>query len=293
MNAANTNQIPEALTFDDVLLVPSYSEIIPNETRVDTLLTRRIRMQIPLLSAAMDSVTEADTAISMAREGGLGIIHRNMSIARQAQEVDKVKKSESGMIVDPVTVHPEQRISDVLDLMSRYRISGVPVVKEGQLVGIITNRDLRFETNVDLQVAEVMTKENLVTAPVGISLEDSKKLLQKNRIEKLLVVDDGGRLKGLITIKDIMKVVKYPNSCKDDLGRLRVGAAVGAGAGVLERAAALVKAGADVIAVDSAHGHSRNVLNTVRAQKELRASSRPESMRSRWGSGPAPFAPLG
>jgi len=267
MNETASPQIPEALTFDDVLLVPSYSEVVPAEVEVDTYLTPTIRMRIPLLSAAMDSVTEADTAISMAREGGLGIIHRNMSITRQAQEVDKVKKSESGMIVDPVTVNPEQKITDVMDLMTRYRISGVPVVKEGQLVGIITNRDLRFESNVEQQVSEVMTKKNLVTAPVGISLEDSKKLLQKNKIEKLLVVDDAGRLKGLITIKDIMKIVKYPNSSKDELGRLRVGAAVGAGADVLERAAALIKAGADVVAVDSAHGHSRNVLNTVRAIK--------------------------
>ncbi|PIU32351.1 MAG: IMP dehydrogenase [Syntrophobacteraceae bacterium CG07_land_8_20_14_0_80_61_8] len=267
MNETASPQIPEALTFDDVLLVPSYSEVVPAEVEVDTYLTPTIRMRIPLLSAAMDSVTEADTAISMAREGGFGIIHRNMSITRQAQEVDKVKKSESGMIVDPVTVNPEQKITDVMDLMTRYRISGVPVVKEGQLVGIITNRDLRFESNVEQQVSEVMTKKNLVTAPVGISLEDSKKLLQKNKIEKLLVVDDAGRLKGLITIKDIMKIVKYPNSSKDELGRLRVGAAVGAGADVLERAAALIKAGADVVAVDSAHGHSRNVLNTVRAIK--------------------------
>jgi len=267
MNETASPEIPEALTFDDVLLVPSYSEVVPAEVEVDTYLTPTIRMRIPLLSAAMDSVTEADTAISMAREGGFGIIHRNMSITRQAQEVDKVKKSESGMIVDPVTVNPEQKITDVMDLMTRYRISGVPVVKEGQLVGIITNRDLRFESNVEQQVSEVMTKKNLVTAPVGISLEDSKKLLQKNKIEKLLVVDDAGRLKGLITIKDIMKIVKYPNSSKDELGRLRVGAAVGAGADVLERAAALIKAGADVVAVDSAHGHSRNVLNTVRAIK--------------------------
>lgn len=267
MNETASPEIPEALTFDDVLLVPNYSEVVPAEVEVDTYLTPTIRMRIPLLSAAMDSVTEADTAISMAREGGLGIIHRNMSISRQAQEVDKVKKSESGMIVDPVTVDPEQKITDVMDLMARYRISGVPVVKQGQLVGIITNRDLRFESNVEQQVSEVMTKKNLVTAPVGISLEDSKKLLQRNKIEKLLVVDDAGRLKGLITIKDIMKIVKYPNSSKDELGRLRVGAAVGAGADVLERAAALIKAGADVIAVDSAHGHSRNVLNTVRAIK--------------------------
>jgi IMP dehydrogenase len=258
-----TRQIPEALTFDDVSLLPDYSEVLPNETSVETMLTREIPLRIPLTSAAMDTVTEAETAISLAREGGLGFIHRNMSIERQAQEVNKVKKSESGMVVDPVTVGPDQSISDVLDLMARYRISGVPVVKEGQLVGIITNRDLRFETNMQLKVSEVMTKDNLVTAPLGISLEESKRLLHRNRIEKLLVVDDEGRLRGLITIKDIMKIIKYPNACKDQLGRLRVGAAVGVGKDTRERVLALRNAGVDVIAVDSAHGHSRNVLKTV------------------------------
>lgn len=256
-------QIPVALTFDDVLIVPAYSEVLPTETDVSTVLTAGISMRIPLLSAAMDTVTEADTAISMAREGGIGIIHRNMSIERQAREVDKVKKSESGMIVDPITVHPDQPIGDVMELMAQYRISGVPVVKDDQLVGIITNRDLRFETDPTRRVSELMTKDNLVTAPVGISLEESKKLLQERRIEKLLVVDDTGRLRGLITIKDIMKVKKYPNSCKDQLGRLRVGAAVGAGSDTPDRVQALVKAGVDVIVVDSAHGHSRNVLRTV------------------------------
>lgn len=256
-------QIPEALTFDDILIVPAYSEVVPTETDVSTVLTAGIAMRIPLLSAAMDTVTEAETAISMAREGGIGIIHRNMSIERQAREVDKVKKSESGMIVDPITVHPDQPIGDVMDLMAQYRISGVPVVKGDQLVGIITNRDLRFETDPTRPVSELMTKDNLVTAPVGISLEDSKKLLQERRIEKLLVVDDTGRLRGLITIKDIMKLKKYPNSCKDHLGRLRVGAAVGAGSDTPERVRALVKAGVDVIVVDSAHGHSKNVLRTV------------------------------
>ncbi len=259
--------IQEALTFDDVSLIPRYSEVLPQETNLETKLTRDIPMRIPLLSAAMDSVTEADTAISIAREGGIGIIHRNMSVERQAQEVIKVKKSESGMIVDPVTVEPYQSISDVLELMSRYRISGVPVVKEGQLVGIITNRDLRFETNVNLKVSEVMTKKDLVTAPIGISLEDSKKLLHANRIEKLLVVDEAGKLKGLITIKDIMKVTKYPNSSKDQLGRLRVGAAVGVGKGMLERVLALKNAGTDVIIVDSAHGHSKNVIEMVKLIK--------------------------
>jgi len=228
-------QIPEALTFDDVLIVPAYSEVLPTDTDVSTVLTATIPMRIPLLSAAMDTVTEAETAISMAREGGIGIIHRNMSVERQAREVDKVKKSESGMIVDPITVHPDQPIGDVMELMAQYRISGVPVVKGDQLVGIITNRDLRFETDPTRPVSDLMTKDNLVTAPVGISLEDSKKLLQERRIEKLLVVDDTGRLRGLITIKDIMKVKKYPNSCKDHLGRLRVGAAVGAGADTPDR----------------------------------------------------------
>lgn len=259
--------IPEALTFDDITLLPDYSEVLPVETNVSTQLTRNITMNIPLLSAAMDTVTESETAISIAREGGIGIIHRNMSIEQQAQEVNKVKKSESGMIVDPVTVDPDQKIADVLDLMSRYRISGVPVVKGEQLVGIITNRDLRFEMDESIKVSEVMTKDDLVTAPVGISLEDSKKLLQKRRIEKLLVVDESGRLKGLITIKDIMKIKKYPNSCKDQLGRLRVGAALGVGKDTLARAAALIAVGVDVLAVDSAHGHSRNVLNAVKLIK--------------------------
>lgn len=263
MTDTKTKEILEALTFDDISLLPEYSEILPHETSVETMLTRSIPLRIPLTSAAMDTVTESATAISLAREGGIGFIHRNMSIERQALEVTKVKKSESGMVADPVTVEPDQDISDVLDLMARYRISGVPVVKGGQLVGIITNRDLRFETNMHLKVSEVMTRENLITAPLGISLEESKKLLHKNRIEKLLVVDEQGKLRGLITIKDIMKIIKYPNACKDQLGRLRVGAAVGAGKDLLERATALRNAGVDVITVDSAHGHSRNVLKTV------------------------------
>jgi len=269
MDRKEMDRIPEALTFDDVSLLPDYSEVLPHETNVETLLTRNIPMRIPLTSAAMDTVTEADTAISIAREGGIGIINRNMSIKRQAQEVNKVKKSESGMIVDPVTVEPDHKISEVIELMSRYRISGVPVVKDGKLVGIITNRDLRFETNMDAEVSEVMTKDDLVTAPVGISLEASKRLLHKKRIEKLLVVDEAGGLKGLITIKDIMKVKKYPNSCKDHLGRLRVGAAVGVGKDLQDRVEALRNAGVDVIAVDSAHGHSRNVLATVKRIKEM------------------------
>ncbi len=267
MDISNHTHTPEALTFDDISLVPDYSEVLPLETEVGTMLTRDIPLRIPLVSAAMDTVTESDTAISMAREGGIGIIHRNMSIEAQAQEVNKVKKSESGMIVDPVTVHPDQPIRDVFALMTRYRISGVPVVTGDQLVGIVTNRDLRFEIDENIRVSEVMTKENLVTAPVGISLEDSKRLLQKRRIEKLLVVDENGRLKGLITIKDIMKIKKYPKSSKDSFGRLRVGAAVGVGADMLPRVSALKGAGVDIVVVDSAHGHSRNVLEAVRTIK--------------------------
>jgi len=262
------SDIPVALTFDDVLLLPAASKVLPNEVDVRTQLTRSISMNIPLMSAAMDTVTEANTAISMAREGGIGIIHKNMSIERQAREVDKVKKSESGMIVDPVTMHPEQKISEVLEVMEQYRISGVPIVKDGRrLVGIITNRDLRFETNLEQKVAEVMTKENLVTASEGITLEESKILLHKNRIEKLLVVNDKGELLGLITIKDIMKIKQYPSACKDSLGRLRVGAAVGVGPDRDARVEALVNAGVDVIAVDSAHGHAQAVVDSVPAIK--------------------------
>ena len=262
------SDIPVALTFDDVLLLPAASKVLPNEVDVRTKLTRTISMNIPLMSAAMDTVTEANTAISMAREGGIGIIHKNMSIERQAREVDKVKKSESGMIIDPVTMRPEQKISEVLEVMEQYRISGVPIVEDGRkLVGIITNRDLRFETNLDQKVAEVMTKENLVTASEGITLEESKVLLHKNRIEKLLVVNDKGDLLGLITIKDIMKIKKYPNACKDNLGRLRVGAAVGVGPDRDARVEALVNAGVDVIAVDSAHGHAEAVVDSVPAIK--------------------------
>ncbi len=262
------SDIPVALTFDDVLLLPAASKVLPNEVDVRTKLTRSISMNIPLMSAAMDTVTEANTAISMAREGGIGIIHKNMSIERQAREVDKVKKSESGMIIDPVTMHPEQKISEVLEVMEQYRISGVPIVADGRkLVGIITNRDLRFETNLDQKVAEVMTKENLVTASEGITLEESKILLHKNRIEKLLVVNDRGNLLGLITIKDIMKIKQYPSACKDSLGRLRVGAVVGVGPDRDARVEALVNAGVDVIAVDSAHGHAQAVVDSVPAIK--------------------------
>ena len=260
--------IPQAYTFDDLLLVPAHSEVLPSDVDVSTVLTAEIRLNIPILSAAMDTVTEADTAISLAREGGIGIIHKNMTIEEQAREVEKVKKSESGMIIDPVTVTPETKIWEIQQIMKDYRISGVPVVEGEKLVGIVTNRDLRFETNWDQEVKNVMTTENLVTAPVGITLEESKELLHKHRIEKLLVVDDQGNLRGLITIKDIEKIRKYPNACKDELGRLRVGAAVGVGPQRLAHAEALIEAGVDVIVVDSAHGHSKNVLDAVRDIKK-------------------------
>lgn len=259
--------LEEALTFDDISLLPAYSQLLPRDVDVQTRLSRRISLNIPIISAAMDTVTEAQTSISLAREGGIGIIHRNMSIKSQAQEVDKVKKSESGMIVDPLTIDPERPLHEVLALMERYRISGVPVVKGKQLVGIVTNRDLRFETELNKKVSEVMTRDNLVTVSEGITLEESKKLLHKHRIEKLLVVDDKGCLKGLITIKDIEKVKKYPNACKDNLGRLRVGAAVGIGSDMEQRTEALVSAGADVIAIDTAHGHSHGVLKAVEQLK--------------------------
>jgi IMP dehydrogenase len=259
--------LEEGLTFDDILLVPAYSEVLPKDVDVHTRLTRRISLNIPIISAAMDTVTEAQTSISLAREGGMGIIHRNMSIKSQIQEVDKVKKSESGMIVDPLTIDPERPIHEVLTLMERYRISGVPAVKENQLVGIVTNRDLRFETDLNKKVSDVMTKENLVTVSEGINLEESKKLLHEHRIEKLLVVDNKGYLKGLITIKDIEKIKKYPNACKDHLGRLRVGAATGIGSDMEERTEALLSTGADVIVIDTSHGHSVGVLGAVEKLK--------------------------
>ena len=260
------DHVKEALTFDDLLLVPAESSVLPRDVETSTLLTRNITLNIPIVSAAMDTVTESRTAICMSQEGGIGIIHRNMSIERQALEVDKVKKSESGMIVDPITIEPGQKVSDALELMNHYRISGVPVVKNRKLVGILTNRDLRFETNLDQPVSQVMTKDRLVTVKSNISLEDSKKLLHAHRIEKLLVVDDEYYLKGLITIKDIEKIKKYPYACKDSLGRLRVGAAVG----ILDREArvdALLNAGADVIVIDTSHGHSAGVLDAVRDTK--------------------------
>ncbi|GAB4169232.1 MAG: IMP dehydrogenase [Geothermobacteraceae bacterium] len=255
--------IPEGLTFDDVLLVPAHSEVLPKEVDISTLLTPAIRLNMPLLSAAMDTVTEARAAITMAREGGLGIVHKNMTPAEQALEVDQVKKSESGMIVDPITMEPDQKIFEALEMMKKYRISGVPICKDGKLVGILTNRDLRFETRLDQPISNVMTKDKLVTVPPGTTLEEAKKHLHEHRIEKLLVVDDKGALKGLITIKDIEKVRKYPNACKDDIGRLRVGAAVGVGPDREERVAALVAAGVDVIVIDTAHGHSQGVIDAV------------------------------
>jgi len=257
----------EAYSFDDVLLIPNYSDVVPKDVNISTRLTKNIPLNIPLVSAAMDTVTEAQAAITMAQEGGMGFIHRNLSIMSQAMEVNKVKKSESGMIVDPVTIHPNQKVNEVLTLMEQYRISGVPVTEGDQLVGIVTNRDLRFETDLDKRIAEVMTKDNLITVPEGINLEESKKLLHKYRIEKLLVVDKNGRLTGLITTKDIEKIKKYPNACKDSLGRLRVGAAVGVGPDMLERAEALLKAGADIILIDTSHGHSSNVINAVKSLK--------------------------
>ena len=256
----------EALTFEDLLLLPAESNILPKDVDTSTRLTNNIVLNIPLMSAAMDTVTESRTAICMAQEGGIGIIHRNMSIEQQAIEVDRVKKSESGMIVDPITVEPEQKVHEALEIMNRYRISGVPVVRKGKLVGILTNRDLRFETNLDQPVSAVMTKDNLVTVFSTITLDESKRLFHKHRIEKLLVVDDNYNLKGLITIKDIEKIRKYPNACKDSLGRLRVGA----GVGILDREArieALMSAGVDVIVIDTSHGHSKAVLEAIRDTK--------------------------
>jgi len=259
----NDNSITYGLTFDDLLLIPAHSRILPLEVDVSTRVSRNIALSIPLVSAAMDTVTEADTAITIARQGGLGFIHKNMPIEKQVLEVEKVKKSESGMIVDPITIGPTRKISEVLEIMERYRISGVPVVDDGNLLGIITNRDLRFENNLDQPVSAVMTKENLATAKMGITLEESKAILHKRRIEKLLVVDEEGKLRGLITIKDIEKIKKYPNACKDTLGRLRVGAGIGVGQDMRERLEALVAASVDVVVLDTAHGHSQGVLDTV------------------------------
>ncbi len=257
------NDIRFGYTFDDLVLIPAQSAILPSQADTKTKLSRNISLNIPIVSAAMDTVTCSETAITMARQGGLGFIHKNMSIEQQALEVEKVKKSESGMIVDPITIGPDKKIHEVLDIMEKYRISGVPVVKEGNLMGIITNRDLRFETNLDQKVDAVMTKENLATAKMGITLEESKAILHERRIEKLLVVDDDGRLQGLITIKDIEKIKKYPDSCKDSLGRLRVGAAVGIGPDMDERISGLAGAKVDVVVIDTAHGHSEKVIEAV------------------------------
>src|SRR6266436_3421466 len=242
--------VPEALTFDDVLLLPAHSDVVPTQANTQTQLTRNIRLNIPIISAAMDTVTESHMAIAIAQQGGLGIIHRNLSIEQQANEVDKVKRSESGMIVDPVTMSPDAKISDALEVMRKYKISGVPITKNGKLVGILTNRDLRFETRFDIPISKVMTKDHLITVPVGTTLEEAEKILHEHRVEKLLVVDDKYNLKGLITVKDIQKKLKYPNAAKDSHGRLRVGAAK-----------------VDVVAIDSAHGHSTKVLEAVRLVK--------------------------
>ena len=257
----------EGLTFDDVLLLPAYSEVTPDLVDVATDLTPEIRLNIPLLSAAMDTVTESDMAIAIARSGGVGVIHKNMAIEYQCYEVEKVKKSESGMIHDPVTIGPDMRVGEALQLMSEYRISGLPVVKGEELVGILTNRDVRFVTDMDTPVSQLMTSERLITVPEGTSLEEAKYHLHANRIEKVLVVDADNRLKGLITIKDIEKRDKYPNSCKDSKGRLRVGAAIGVGADRDRRAEALLAEGVDFLVLDSAHGHSRNIIESVRIIK--------------------------
>ncbi len=259
----NQEILPLGLTFDDVLLTPAQSSILPRDTDVSTLLTERIKLNVPLISAAMDTVTEYRTAIAMAQEGGIGFIHRNIPVSAQAREVEKVKKFESGMIAEPITVEPDQKIAVAQEIMGKYKISGLPVIRGRHLVGILTNRDLRFERSLDRPVSEVMTKENLITARPGVDLEEAKEILHRHRIEKLLVVDDHFQLKGLITVKDIEKRTQYPFACKDERGRLRVGAAVGVGPDYEERVEALVRAGSDLIAVDTAHGHSKNVLDLV------------------------------
>src|SRR5437763_8865650 len=262
------HEITEGLTFDDVLLVPAFSEVLPAEVDTRTRFSRRITLNIPLCSSAMDTVTEAGLAIALAQQGGIGVIHKNFSVEQQAEEVDKVKRSESGMIVDPVTIHQDKLVSDALAIMRRYKISGVPVIDEnGLLVGIITNRDLRFETRFDIPVSEVMTPQPLVTVPVGTTLEQAKAVLQKHRIEKLLVVDEDKHIKGLITVKDIQKAIKYPHAAKDSLGRLRVAAAIGATGDYRERADELVKARVDCLVIDTAHGHSSRVIEAVREIK--------------------------
>ncbi|MFZ0389695.1 MAG: IMP dehydrogenase [Calditrichia bacterium] len=258
----------EALTFDDVLLVPAHSKLVPSEVDVSTRLTRQISLNIPVLSAAMDTVTESSLAIALAREGGIGIIHKNLSPQEQAAEVDRVKRSESGMIMNPITLTADRPLKDALQVMRHFRISGIPIVEGRKLVGIITNRDLRFEENLERPISDLMTRDNLVTAPEGTTLETARSILQKHKIEKLLVIDKEGVLKGLITVKDIQKKAKYPHACKDEHGRLRVGAAIGVGDSGMERAEKLIGAGVDVIIIDTAHGHSQKVLDTVREFKK-------------------------
>jgi IMP dehydrogenase len=264
--------LPEALTFDDILLLPRHSRVLPSQVDITSRFTRTIRLNVPILSAAMDTVTENRLAIAMAQQGGMGIIHKNLKVEDQATEVDRVKRSESGMIVNPITLSPTHKIFEALELMKRYRISGVPITddgsKEGRLVGILTNRDLRFETSVDRPISAIMTRENLVTVPVGTTLDQAREQFHKHKVEKLLVVDADYRLKGLITVKDIQKLIKYPNACKDGLGRLRVGAAVGVSKDTLERADALVAAHVDVLIIDTAHGHSQGVLDMVSTLRE-------------------------
>src|SRR6266480_7779107 len=260
--------VPEALTFDDVLLLPARSDVVPALASTQTQLTRNIRLNIPIISAAMDTVTESHMAIALAQQGGMGIIHRNLTIEQQANEVDKVKRSESGMIVDPVTMSPDDKVYDALEVMRRYKISGVPVTKNKRLVGILTNRDLRFVSRTDLTIDSVMTKENLITVPVGTTLEQAEQILHQHRVDKLLVVNDEYELKGLITVKDIQKKLKYPGAAKDSQGRLRVAGAIGATGDFLERAAALVAMRVDALAIDSAHGHSSRVLEAVAQVKK-------------------------
>src|SRR6187397_2294775 len=261
-----------ALTFDDVLLVPQHSNVLPSEVDVASSFTRHIRLNVPIASAAMDTVTESRLAIAMAQQGGMGVIHKNLTVEEQASEVDRVKRSESGMIVNPITLSPTNRIYEALDLMKKYRISGVPITedggKEGRLVGILTNRDLRFETNLDRPISAIMTSDPLFTVPVGTTLEQAREFLHRHKVEKLLVVDDRFMLKGLITVKDIQKMVKYPNACKDTLGRLRVGAAIGVGRDAMQRAEALVAAHVDMLVIDTAHGHSQGVLDMVATVRE-------------------------
>src|SRR5579863_3588787 len=260
--------IPEGLTFDDVLLLPGKSAVLPMQADTRTLLCRKITLNVPIVAAAMDTVTDSRLAIAIARQGGIGFIHRNMTIERQAEEVDKVKRSESGMIVDPVTIAPEISVRQALDFMNKYRVSGLPVTRGQKLVGILTNRDLRFERNLDQPVSEVMTKDNLITVPVGTTLEEAERILQRHRIEKLLVVDKDFNLKGMITVKDIQKKLEFPNATKDEQGRLRVGAAIGATGDFLERAQEMAREKVDVLAIDTAHGHTTRVMEAIRAVKQ-------------------------